>query len=65
MPMHAAAAHCAVRENSHQRFWRRSIFDADPKRADHADYVQQLYTEIERRFQAGMTQLQFLPIHAV
>lgn len=47
------------------RFWRRFIFDADPKRADAADYVQQMYTEFERRFQAGTTQLQLLPIHAV
>ena len=32
-------------------------FDADPKRADDADYVQQMYTEIECRIQAGMDRL--------
>lgn len=32
-------------------------FDADPQRADDADYVQQMYTEIESSIQAGMDKL--------
>lgn len=32
-------------------------FDADPKKADDADYVQRMYTEIESRIQAAMDRL--------
>lgn len=32
-------------------------FDANPARADDADYVKQMYTEIESRIQAGMDKL--------
>ncbi len=49
--------HIALPARIRTEFQAPVYFDADPKRADDAQYVQQMYTEIEKRIQAGMDKL--------